>query len=266
MNSTVIGQFIPGNSFIHRLDPRTKIIATALWILILFLTHSVIGFCITLIFLIITTFSSWISLPIILRSVKPIIPIVLFTSFFNIIYTSGDVIWSVGILQITKQGIEISVFLSLRILLMVMGSSILTFTTSLTDITSGIESLLSPLEKVGVRISDFSMMITLAIRFIPTLSEEVQKIKDAQQARGASFGSKKINQRIKEVLPILIPLIYSSFRRAFDLTNAIECRCYNQKIKRTKLNPLKYHKGDFFCITIILVLLIVIIVIQNKGI
>ncbi|KRN06249.1 ecfT protein [Liquorilactobacillus sucicola DSM 21376 = JCM 15457] len=259
----MIGQFIPGRSVVHRLDPRTKIIATALWILLLFLTHSIAGFVADTIFLVLITLSSRIPLLVVLRSTKPIIPIVLFTSFFNILYTSGDVIWSAWIFQITKQGIEISAFLSLRILLMVMGSSILTFTTSLTDITSGIESLLSPLERVGVRITDFAMMVTLAIRFIPTLSEEVQKIKDAQRARGASFGSKKITQKIKEVFPILVPLIYSSFRRAFDLTNAIECRCYNQKIKRTKLNPLKYQKRDLFCGIIIVLFFSIIIIIQK---
>lgn len=263
MNNTVIGQFIPGKSVIHGLDPRTKIMTTGLWIIILILTHSWIGFLLDAIFLAAVVIVSRISPIIVLRSIKPILPIVIFTSFFNVIYTSGDVLWSAWIFKITQQGIEISAFLSLRIIFMVMGSSILTFTTSLTDITSGIENLLSPLERFGVRVTDFAMMVTLAIRFIPTLSEEIQKIKDAQKARGAFFGSNKITKKIKEVFPILVPLIYSSFRRAFDLTNAIECRCYNQKIKRTKLNPLIYKKKDLVCGVISSLFALIILIIQH---
>lgn len=245
MNNILVGQYIPGNSYIHQLDPRTKITLTFLWIIQVLLTNHISSFIIDILFLWVIILLAQIPIRTALKSLKPVLPIILFTSFFNIIYTSdGTTLWSWGILHVTQTGLQIAIFLALRIILMVVGSALLTFTTSLTTLTDGIESLLAPAAKIGVKVSDIAMTLTLAIRFIPTLSEEIGKIRDAQKARGAQFDSKKLRVRIQSIFPIIVPLIYSAFRRAFDLTNAIESRCYNNQIKRTKLNKLEFHLID----------------------
>ncbi len=260
MNDVIIGQYIPENSRIHRLDPRTKILLTFVWILTIILTNKLLNFGLIILFLLLIIQLAKIPGKSVWNSVRPILPIILFTSFFNLIYTKGSVIGSFYFLEVTQEGIRISVFLTLRILLIVTGCSLLTFTTSLTAITDGLESLLSPLKKWGVKVNDISMMITIAIRFIPVLSEEINKIKEAQMARGASFESKKFLGKIRGILPILVPLIYSAFRRAYELTTAIECRCYNHEIERTKMNRLGYQKGDIGAFGIFIFLFVGIVV------
>lgn len=244
MGNILVGQYIPGNSRIHRLDPRTKILLTVCWIVQIFLTNSVQGFGIDILFLFTVILLAQVPVRTAFNSLKPILPIILFTSFFNMFYNGGTVLWSWEFLHITQQGLQNALFLVLRIALMIIGSALLTFTTSLNSLTNGLEKLLAPADKLGVKVSDIAMAITLAIRFISIFSEEFNKIKDAQKARGAHFDSKKIGDRICSILPIILPLIYSAFRRAFDLTNAIESRCYNHQIKRTKLNPLQFKNPD----------------------
>ncbi len=260
MNDVMIGQYIPGSSKIHQLDPRTKILLTFWWIITIILTNRLFYFGLTALFLSFILIGAQIPIISIWKSVKPVLPIILFTSFFNLIYTQGTVLWSFYFLAITQEGVQLSLFLILRILLIVIGCSFLTFTTSLTSITDGLESLLAPLQKLGVHVNDVAMMVTIAIRFIPTLSEEIQKIKDAQKSRGASFSDQKFLGKLRGVIPILVPLIYSAFRRAYELTMAIECRCYNHEIKRTKMNQLVFKRNDLVAFSFFCTLFIVVII------
>ena len=241
-----IGQFFPGNSLVHRLDPRTKILITFGFIIALFMMDGVFPYAVATLFVCLVVQNSKISPKIILKSLKPIIFIVAFTSLLNIFYTKGTPVLEFWIFTVTKEGLILAFYMVWRIVLLVAGTSLLTYTTSPILLTDGIEHLLKPLKKVKFPVHEFAMMMTIALRFIPTLIEETEKIINAQKARGADFESGNLISRAKALIPILIPLFISSFRRADELAIAMDCRLYRGDVGRTRLRVLKYEKIDLF--------------------
>lgn len=239
-----LGQFYPADSWIHRLDPRVKIMATILYIVALFVVDDFIGFAIAFVGLALVKVLSKVPLGYILRGLKPVFLIISFTFIINMFMIKGEVIFSIWFLEITKEGLRTAVFMGIRLVLLIIGSSLLTLTTKPINLTDGIEALLSPFKKIGVPAHELAMMMTIALRFIPTLLEETDKIMKAQQARGADFESGNIMKRAKALIPILVPLFISAFRIAQDLAMAMEARCYGGNIKRTRMNGMKLHKRD----------------------
>lgn len=255
-----LGQYFPGDSLIHRLDPRVKIIATLLFIIELFIVDNFIGFGIAAVVLGTIIAVSKVPINYILRGLKPILIILIFTFSLNIFMVKGDIIWSWWILSISKQGVYIAVFMAVRLVMLIIGSSLMTLCTRPLSLTDGIERLLSPFNKIGLPSHDIAMMMTIALRFIPTLLDETDKIMKAQQSRGADFESGNLIQRVKSLIPILIPLFVSAFRIAMDLAMAMEARCYRGGQHRTRMNEMKLKKRDyvaFACIFLFLVLIIV---------
>lgn len=239
-----LGQYYPGSSWIHRLDPRVKILATILYIVALFVVQDFIGFAIATAGLAVVVIISKVPLSFILRGLKPIFLIVAFTMIINMFMIKGEVLVSFWVLEITREGLRTAVFMAVRLILLVIGSSLLTLTTRPINLTDGIEALLSPLGKIGLPAHELAMMMTIALRFIPTLLEETDKIMKAQQARGADFETGNIMNRAKALIPILVPLFISAFRIAQDLALAMEARCYGSGIKRTRMNGMKLQKCD----------------------
>lgn len=240
-----LGQYFPGESWIHRLDPRTKIVGTLAYIVALFIVGDFWGFLIAVAALFGVIGISRVPLKFILKGLKPIFIIILFTFVLNLFMIPGKVIWSFWILTITEEGLYTAFFMAARLILLLLGSSLLTLTTRPISLTDGIESLLSPLRKVGVPAHELAMMMTIALRFIPTLLEETDKIMKAQQARGADFESGNILRRAKSLIPILVPLFISAFRIAQELAMAMEARCYRGGRHRTRMNAMKLGKRDF---------------------
>lgn len=255
-----LGQYFPGESWIHKLDPRVKIIATMLFIAELFIVDNFIGFGMAAVVLGIIVAISRVPLSFIVRGLKPIFIILLFTFALNIFMINGEIIWQWKFLHITKEGVEVAVFMAIRLILLIIGSSMLTLCTRPLSLTDGIERLLSPFKKIGVPAHEIAMMMTIALRFIPTLLEETDKIMKAQQARGADFESGNLMQRAKSLIPILVPLFVSAFRIAQDLAMAMEARCYRGGENRTRMNEMKLKKKDYFAFFLQAVFLGVIIV------
>ena len=257
ISDITLGQFFPGFSPLHKLDPRSKIILTVFFIVAVFLANNPASF---LFLVLITSFLiaiSRISFKVVLKGVKPIILILIFTSLINVFMTNGagEPLVAFWIIKIYKEGIIRAVFMSLRVIILIIGTSMfLTYTTSPISLTDGIESLLKPLKKIGVPVHIFAMMMTIALRFIPTLVEETEKIMNAQKSRGADFSSGGLIKRAKALIPILIPLFVSSFKRAEELATAMECRCYRGDVNRTKLVELKYKGRDYAWLISMLVL------------
>jgi ABC-type cobalt transport system, permease component CbiQ and related transporters len=243
-----LGQYYPGDSVIHRLDPRIKIIATVLYIIELFIVNSFMGFGVCAIVLLAAVALSKVPLSFIMRGLKPILIILLFTFFLNIFMLDGKILWQLGFLKITDKGLYTAVFMSIRLILLIIGSSLLTLATTPISLTDGIERLLTPLQKIGVPTHEIAMMMSIALRFIPTLLEETDKIMKAQQARGADFESGNIFARAKSLIPILVPLFVSAFRIAQDLAMAMEARCYRGGKGRTRLHEMKMKKRDIWCL------------------
>ena len=239
-----LGQFFPGNSPIHKLDARIKIILTIFFIVIIFLAKNFYSLAFVIACLTVIIIVSKIPFKTILKSIKPIMIVVIFTAVLNMLYVSGEVLVEFWIFKITKEGIRTGIFMAVRVICLVAGSSILTYTTSPTVLTDAIERLISPLKYVKVDTHSIAMMMTIALRFIPTLIEEVEKIMNAQKARGADMESGNVIQRAKAMIPILIPLFVSSFRRAFELAFAMECRCYHGGKGRTRMKQMKMHLRD----------------------
>ncbi|MBQ1430148.1 MAG: energy-coupling factor transporter transmembrane protein EcfT, partial [Firmicutes bacterium] len=235
----------PADSPIHRLDPRVKITATLLFIIELFIVDNFIGFAICAAVLGIVIAVSTVPLKFIMRGMKPILFILFFTFALNIFMVKGEVIWEMGFLHITKEGIKIAVFMAVRLVLLITGSSMLTLTTKPLNLTDGMERMLSPFAKLGFPAHEIAMMMTIALRFIPTLLEETDKIMKAQQARGADFESGNIIRRAKALIPVLVPLFVSAFRIAQDLAMAMEARCYRGGSGRTRLHEMKLRGRDF---------------------
>ena len=247
ISDITLGQFFPGFSPLHKLDPRTKIILAILYIVAVFIVNSPAGLAFILLLTVFLIAISRISFKVVLRGIKPIIFILIFTSLINILMTkgAGKPLLEFWIIKIYKEGIIKGIFMSLRVVVLIIGTSmLLTYTTSPISLTDGIESLLKPLKKIGVPVHVFAMLMTIALRFIPTLVEETEKIMNAQKSRGADFSSGGLIKRAKALIPILVPLFVSSIKRADELATAMECRCYRGDKNRTKYIELKYKSRD----------------------
>ena len=245
LKDITLGQYFPGNSLLHRFDPRSKILFTVLFIAAIFLCKGLVSYGITLLILLIMIGISKVQPRVFLKGMKPVVFIVVCTAILNLFYTSGTVLWSWGILKITEEGIWKAGFMVLRILMLIACTLLLTYTTSPILLTDGLEKLLRPLKKLNFPVHELSMMMTIALRFIPTLIQETDKIISAQKARGADFDSGNLIQKAKALIPILIPLFISSFRRAEELAIAMECRCYHGDEGRTSLRQLRYAGRDY---------------------
>ena len=254
-----LGQYYPGNSWIHKLDPRIKIVATLLFIIELFIVDNFIGFAIAAAALAVVVSVSKVPFSYIMRGLKPILLILIFTFALNMFMVSGQVIWQWGFLKITREGLRLAVFMAIRLILLLVGSSMLTLCTRPLSLTDGIERMLSPLKKIGVPAHEIAMMMTIALRFIPTLLEETDKIMKAQQARGADFETGSLIQRAKSLIPILVPLFVSAFRIAQDLAMAMEARCDRGGENRTRMHEMKLVKRDYAAGLMLLVFLAVVI-------
>ena len=240
-----IGQYYPANSVIHRLDPRTKIVCTLLFLVSLFVQNSFLGYVTATLFLGLVIYLSRVPFKFIVKGLKPIVILLLFTVLMNLFLNKGgEVLVSFWIFKITEKGLRISVFMAIRLMYLVIGSSLMTFTTTPNALTDGIERVLHPLDKIRVPVHEVAMMMSIALRFIPILLEETDKIMKAQIARGADLESGNILQRAKAMVPVLVPLFVSAFRRAGDLAMAMEARCYHGGDGRTKMKPLVYHRRD----------------------
>lgn len=244
MREITIGQYIPGNSVVHRLDPRTKIIITLAYMILLFALNNFFGYIFPVGFLILATVLSRIPVRYLLKGLKPLIFIITLTFILNSFMIKGRVIYELGPLDITYEGLSQGAFMAIRLILLITGTSLLTLTTSPISLTDGIERLLSPFKKIGVPAHELAMMMTIALRFIPTLLEETDKIMKAQMARGADFESGNLINRAKNLVPLLVPLFISAFRRADDLAMAMEARCYRGGENRTRLKELKMSYID----------------------
>ena len=245
ISDITLGQYFPAKSPMHRTDPRMKICLTVFAIVLIFVARNFLSLAVSVLFIGVGMAWSKIPLKLYLKSLKPILFIIVFTAVLNIFYGSGDPLVQLGWLKITLSGILNSVFVSIRIVTLILASSVLTFTTSPTQLTDAIERLLRPLAKLHVPVHEFAMMMTIALRFVPTLLEETDKIMSAQKARGADMESGGIVQRIKALVPVLIPLFVSAFRRAYDLATAMESRCYHGGEGRTKMKILKFGHTDW---------------------
>ncbi|MDW7667245.1 MAG: energy-coupling factor transporter transmembrane component T [Bacillota bacterium] len=241
-----IGQHYPIESFIHDLDPRVKIVITFLFIISLFVVNHFAAYLIVILFLSVIVVLSKVPFLMVLKGLKPILIIIIITFLINVFMTSGEIIYSLGPLDITKEGLRQAGFMGLRLILLIMGTSMLTLTTSPILLTDGIESLLNPYKKIGLPAHELAMMMTIALRFIPTLMEETEKIMKAQKARGADFESGNIFKRAKSLVPLLVPLFVSAFRRADDLAMAMEARCYRGGENRTRMRQLGITKKDIY--------------------
>ena len=246
LKDITLGQYFPGNSFIHRLDPRTKLIMLVVYIVALFLASGWVSYGLCFGFLALCIAVSKIPLKSIVNGMKPLVMILIFTGALNLFFTAGDtVLVKFWIITITLEGLVRAVFMVVRILMLITSTFLLTYTTSPISLTDGLESLMGPLKKLHVPVHELSMMMCIALRFIPTLIEETDKIMSAQKARGADFESGSLIDRVKALVPILVPLFISAFRRADELATAMECRCYQGGDGRTKMKLLRYHRGDF---------------------
>ena len=266
LKDITLGQYFPGNSPVHRLDPRTKLVVLVVYIVALFLAVDWISYGVMFLFLAACIAVSRIPLKALVHGMKPLVFILVFTGILNVFFTPGEtVLVSFWGISITGEGILRAVFMMLRILMLITGTFLLTYTTSPISLTDGLESLLGPLKAVKVPVHELSMMMCIALRFIPTLIEETDKIMSAQKARGADFESGSVVSRVKALVPILVPLFISAFRRADELATAMECRCYHGGEGRTKMKLLRYKLPDFEAYGISVVLLAAVIVLRGFG-
>ena len=266
LKDITLGQYFPGNSFIHRLDPRTKLIMLIVYIVALFVAVSWVSYAVMLAFLIGCIAISQIPPKSIVRGMKPMVMILAFTAILNLFMTQGEtVLVKFWIITITLEGVVRAIQMMVRILMLITGTFLLTYTTSPIALTDGLESLLSPLKKLHLPVHELAMMMCIALRFIPTLIEETDKIMSAQKARGADFETGKLMDRVKALVPILIPLFISAFRRADELATAMECRCYQGGEGRTKMKLLRYNRNDFSAFLSGAVLLAGVIVLASFG-
>ncbi len=246
LRDITLGQYFPGNSTVHRIDPRFKIIITMIFIAMLFIGNNPVCLEVGAVFCIMSVVLSKIPFKMILKSLKPIVMILVITSVLNLfLITGGHPLFEWKFIKITDTGVYTSVFMIIRIVLLIAGTSLLTYTTSPIALTDAIERLLSPLKKIKLPVHDLAMMMTIALRFVPTLIEETDKIMSAQKARGVDMDGGSIKDKIKSIVPIIIPLFISAVRRAGELATAMECRCYNGGAGRTKMRQLKCGASDF---------------------
>lgn len=264
LKDITLGQYFPGQSVIHRLDPRTKLTMLVVYIVALFLAEGWVSYGLVFLFLAVVIRLSTIPLKSILRGMKPLVMILIFTGVLNLFFTQdGEVLVKFWVLTVTSGGLSRALMMMARILMLISGTFLLTYTTSPIALTDGLEALMNPLKKVGVPVHELSMMMCIALRFIPTLIEETDKIMSAQKARGADFESGSLTDRAKALIPILVPLFISAFRRADELATAMECRCYQGGEGRTKMKQLHYHREDFLSYCAGAVLLVSVIVLKT---
>ena len=262
-----IGQFFPGQSIVHRLDPRIKLLLTVIYIVMLFIADTFLGLFAGIVFLAAAYAISQIPLKMILKSVKPIVPLIIFTGILNLFFiTTGETLIKFWIFKITTGSIKTAVFMIIRIIALIIGTSLLTYTTSPIALTDAIERVLSPLKKIKLPVHEVAMMMTIALRFIPTLVEETDKITMAQKARGADMESGSLIKRAKALIPILIPLFVSAFRRAEELAMAMECRCYHGGEGRTRLKQLHCAPRDMYAVFISAAFIALVIIIDRVNI
>lgn len=262
-----LGQYCEGNSPLHRLDPRAKLIMSILFIVAIFMAKNVFAFLFLILFSVALVAVSKVSPRVVLRGLKPILFIAAFTAVINLFFVRGEqLIFEFGFVKIYLEGIINAVLIVVRIIILLAASSMfLTYSTTPLALTDGLEQLLSPLAKLKIPVHDFSMMMTIALRFIPTLVEETEKIMNAQKARGADFTSGNIMKRVKSLIPIIIPLFVSAFRRANELAVAMECRCYTGGEGRTRMNKLHAGMRDLFGILIVIAAGVVIVLINRVN-
>ena len=266
LKDITLGQFFPGNSPVHKLDPRTKLVMLVVYIVALFVAVSWISYAVMLLFLTVCIAVSRIPLKSIFRGMKPMIFILAFTGILNIFFTAGEtVLLEFWVITVTLEGLIRAFFMMIRILMLITGTFLLTYTTSPIALTDGLESLLGPLKKIKLPVHELSMMMCIALRFIPTLIEETDKIMSAQKARGADFETGNLIQRVKALVPILVPLFISAFRRADELATAMECRCYHGGEGRTKMKLLRYKRRDYLTYGLGAVLLAGVITLAHFG-
>jgi len=266
LKDITLGQYFPGNSVIHRLDPRTKLIALIVYIVALFTAGSWLTYCIAFAFLAEMIALSKIPVKAIVRGMKPLVFVLIFTGILNLFFTGGErVLVSFWKITITLEGVTRAIFMVVRILMLISATFLLTYTTSPISLTDGLESLLSPLKKIRVPVHELSMMMCIALRFIPTLIEETDKIISAQKARGADFETGSLMNRVKALVPILVPLFISAFRRADELATAMECRCYHGGDGRTKMKLLRLKRPDYCAFVLLAVLLCVQVIVSGVG-
>ncbi|MGI6069468.1 MAG: energy-coupling factor transporter transmembrane component T family protein [Blautia sp.] len=246
-----LGQYYPADSILHKLDPRTKFIGTLAFIISVFVFRSWLGYGIATVFLVSMIALSKVPVKFMFKGLKAILFILLITVVFNILLTPGEILWKWGFLKVTKEGLVLAGRMAIRLTYLVIGSSIMTLTTTPNQLTDGLERLLRPLEAVKVPVHEIAMMMSIALRFIPILLEETDKIMKAQIARGADFESGNIIHKAKSMVPLLVPLFISAFRRANDLAMAMEARCYHGGGGRTQMKPLKYKGRDFIAYLIL---------------
>ena len=266
LKDITLGQFFPGNSVIHKLDPRTKLVMLIVYIVALFVAKSWISYAVMLVFLVGSIAISHIPPKSIVRGMKPLVLILVFTGILNIFFTAGEtVLVSFWKITIYLEGLQRAFFMVVRILMLISGTFLLTYTTSPIALTDGLESLLNPLKAIKVPVHELAMMMCIALRFIPTLIEETDKIMSAQKARGADFETGSLIQRAKALIPILVPLFISAFRRADELATAMECRCYQGGEGRTKMKLLRYMRRDYLTYGVGVLLLAAVITLASFG-
>lgn len=257
IDNIIIGQYVKSDSFIHKLDPRTKIILNIVYILGVFFIDDIKGYLAYFLIVFFVSFSSKIKIYHLLKALKTISMFIILTSLFNVFFIKeGNIIFNVGFLKIYDKALITSIFISFRVIFLILGSTILTLTTSPTELTDGFESLMKPLRKLKVPVGEISLMISISLRFIPTLLDETDKIIKAQKSRGVDFESGSIVKKIKNIVPILVPLFINSFRRADELAIAMESRCYQGSENRFKFRVLKFTRNDFISFIVFISLII----------
>ena len=267
LKDITLGQYFPGTTLAHKLDPRTKILLVTLYIVALFCAKGLVTYGILALCLAVCVRISKVKLKALVRGLKPVLFIIIFTGILNLFFTPGDYyVVEVGFLHISNVGLHNAVFMVLRIMLLIMGTFLMTYTTSPISLTDGLERLLGGLKKLRVPVHELAMMMSIALRFIPTLIEETDKIMSAQKARGGDFESGNLIQKAKALIPILVPLFVSAFRRADELATAMECRCYHGGEGRTKLHVLKYESRDYVALVLGALVLALILVLRRFGI
>ena len=262
LKDITLGQFFPGDTLAHKLDPRTKLLVTVFYVVALFTAKSYIAYGVLILTLIVAVRISRVGAKALFKGLKPVLFIIAFTALLNLFYTPGTELCLFWIFRITIEGVRAAITMMLRITLLIMGTFLLTYTTSPIRLTDGLESLLGPLKKIKVPVHELAMMMSIALRFIPTLIEETDKIMSAQKARGADFETGSLMQRAKALVPLLVPLFVSAFRRADELATAMECRCYHGDEGRTKLNVLHYQTRDYLVLGYYAVLVAAVIALR----
>ena len=265
LKDITLGQYFPGDTPAHRLDPRTKIVLVVLYIVALFQAKNLLTYALVAVTFVTCARVSKVGARALLKGLKPVVIIVLFTGFLNLFFTPGETLFELGFLRLTDAGIYNALRMVVRIMLLIMGTFLLTYTTSPIALTDALERMLNPLKKLHVPVHELAMVMSIALRFIPTLIEETDKIISAQKARGADFETGNLFHRAKALVPILVPLFISAFRRADELATAMECRCYRGGSGRTKLKQLRFQLRDILTFALGAAVLAVVIVLRSYG-